>query len=102
PMIHSYSVENPVLFPDTPDLEQVVCDFCGSDRSRRLGSLPPPERLPSAMHRLGATTLNLAGKRLGFCQCQQCGLVYMNPRLTEAAIARFYDTVYGHAGASEA
>jgi len=101
-MIHSYSVENPVLYSDTPDLEQVVCDFCGSGQSKRLDSLPPPGHLPSPMHRLGATSLNLAGKRIDFCQCQQCGLVYMNPRLTEPAIARFYNTVYGHAGASEA
>ncbi len=53
------------------------------------------------MHRLGASVLRLGEERIHFCQCQTCDLVYMNPRLTETAIARFYDKVYGTRGASE-
>lgn len=101
-MIHSQSTDKPITFSDTPDLEQVMCDFCGSDQRKILGSLPPLADLRSPMHRLGGTILNFAGKQIDFCECSVCGLVYMNPRLTEPAIARFYDTVYGHAGASEA
>jgi SAM-dependent methyltransferase len=97
----SHSIKNPVVSPHTPDLERVVCDYCGSAEATVLATLPPTAELPLPMHRLGAMSLKLNGERIQFCQCRSCGLVYMNPRLTEAAIARFYDTVYA-SGASTA
>ncbi len=99
--LRSHSVLNPTPCSPGSDLEYVVCDYCGTDRTRRLATLPPVGALPLPMHRLGASVLRLGKERIHFCQCQRCGLVYMNPRLTEAAIARFYDTVYGTQGASE-
>jgi SAM-dependent methyltransferase len=99
--LRSHSVLSPTPCGPDSDLEYVVCDYCGTDRTRRLATLPPVEALPLPMHRLGASALRLGGERIHFCQCKTCGLVYMNPRLTEAAIARFYDTVYGTQGASE-
>jgi len=88
--------------PAGPDLERVVCDLCGADDARTLATLPPPDALPSAMHRLGASVLDLTGGPIRFVRCAHCGLVYMNPRLTEPAIARFYDTVYAVQGAAGA
>ncbi len=79
---------------ETPDIERVVCDFCGQDQTTRLETLPILTDLPLPMHRLGAMALDLGSQRIHFCKCHSCGLVYMNPRLTESAIARFYDTVY--------
>lgn len=99
--LRSHSIIAPVPCGPDSDLEHVVCDYCGSDSTRRLATLPPVEMLPVPMHRLGASVLRLGEQRIHFCQCQTCGLVYMNPRLTEAAIARFYDRVYGTQGASE-
>lgn len=97
--MHSHSILSPI--PRGPDLEYVVCDYCGSDQTHPLAALPPLRDLLWPMHRLGAAVLNLGDEQIRFCQCQECSLVYMNPRLTEAAIARFYDTVYAVAGASE-
>lgn len=97
----SRSILNPVACGPESDLERVVCDYCGTDNARILATLPPVTALPSPMHRLGASALRLGEERIQFCQCRACGLVYMNPRPTEAAIARFYDRVYGTQGASE-
>ncbi len=99
--LRSHSILNATPCGPDSDLEYVVCDYCGADHTRHLATLPPVEALPLPMHRLGASALRLGEERIHFCQCQTCGLVYMNPRLTETAIARFYDTVYGTQGASE-
>lgn len=99
--LRSHSILNPTPCAPDSDLEYVICDYCGTDDTRRLATLPPVAWLPLPMHRLGASALRLGAERIHFCQCRTCGLVYMNPRLTEAAIARFYDTVYGTQGASE-
>ena len=96
---YSHSVIDPRPHPDTPDLEYVVCDYCGAGAGHTLDNLPPPEALPFGMHRLGASALRLERAPIRFCACPDCGLVYMNPRLTEPAIARFYDKVYGTPGA---
>jgi SAM-dependent methyltransferase len=101
-VLHSHSISTPRSVPNTLDLEYVVCDYCGADRTRTLAQLQPPGELPFPMHRLGARALNLADARIEFVRCMQCGLVYMNPRLTEPSIARFYDTVYALAGAAKA
>lgn len=97
PQPHSYSILAPR--PAAPDLERIVCDVCGQDDARRLGTLPPPEALPWPMHRLGAAALALDGQALHLVECRNCGLVYMNPRLTERAVERFYDTVYAASAA---
>jgi len=94
---HSHSTIDPR--PVTPDLEWVVCDICGQDDVRHVGTLPPPEALPWPMHRLGASVLALDGQAIHLVECQGCGLVYMNPRLTERAVERFYDTVYAASAA---
>lgn len=95
--LYSHSIIDPV--PLTEHLERVVCDCCGSDSSRVLAVLPPVEALPNPAHRLGGSALDLGGHSIRFVKCRACGLVYMNPRLTEAAIARFYDTIYRVPGA---
>ncbi|HMM27342.1 MAG TPA: class I SAM-dependent methyltransferase [Aggregatilineaceae bacterium] len=93
----SHSILDP--HPVAPDLERVVCDVCGQANARRVGTLPPPERLPWPMHRLGASVLALDGHAIHLVECQGCGLVYMNPRLTERAVERFYDAVYAASAA---
>jgi 2-polyprenyl-3-methyl-5-hydroxy-6-metoxy-1,4-benzoquinol methylase len=89
---YSHSVIDPAPLND--HLERVVCDYCGSDDSRVLDRLPPVNVLLNGAHRLGASALDIGEHCIEFVECRVCGLVYMNPRLTEAAIARFYDTVY--------
>lgn len=99
-MPHSYSIQSPQHFSDTPDLERVVCDYCGNDDTEHLATLPALTELSFPMHRLGATTIDAADHPIDFVRCRACGLVYMNPRLTEPAITRFYDLVYSASGAS--
>jgi SAM-dependent methyltransferase len=99
--LHSHSIIHPHPLTATPDLESVVCDFCGRDDAEVLGRLPAPDAQPFPMHRLGAQALQLGGQTIQFSRCRTCGLVYMNPRLTDDAIARFYDRIYGTAGAEE-
>ncbi|NWG15072.1 MAG: class I SAM-dependent methyltransferase [Chloroflexi bacterium] len=100
--IFSHSIQNPTPCPDSPDLETVVCDCCGGSRTLPLAVLPPVDELALPMHRLGAAALRFQTGAVRFCRCQDCGLVYMNPRLTENAVARFYDTVYAVKGAAPA
>ena len=97
----SHSILDPQRLADTDDFEAVVCDYCGSDQCMVLGTLPPLDQLLFPLHRLGATVLNLSGNEIQFVRCKQCGLVYMNPRPTEAAISRFYDRVYAVPGMAE-
>lgn len=96
---HSHSVINP--HPASGDFEAVVCDYCGSDTTEYLQSLQPLDQLPFPMHRLGASVLNDGGQAIDFVRCLNCGWVYMTPRPTETAIARFYDTVYAVPGAAD-
>lgn len=96
----SHSVISPTSLGEGVDLESVVCDYCGQDQADVIASLPPVSELPMPMHRLGASALNLRERCIHFCACRMCGLIYMNPRLTESAIARFYDTIYSIMGAS--
>lgn len=100
--IFSHSVQNPAPCPNSPDLEAVVCDYCGGSRTQPLAALPPVDALALPMHRLGAAALRFENGAVRFCRCRDCGLVYMNPRLTENAVARFYDTVYAVKGAAQA
>ncbi len=97
----SYSILNPQLVANSDDFEAVVCDYCGSDQRVVLGTLPPLDQLLFPMHRLGASVLDSGGHAIQFVLCANCGLVYMNPRPTEAAIARFYDQVYAAPGVAE-
>ncbi|MCC7208913.1 MAG: class I SAM-dependent methyltransferase [Anaerolineae bacterium] len=99
---YSHSVLSPRPAAHSPDLEHVVCDYCGADHVRMLARLQPPAEMAFPMHRLGAQALQLAGMAVHFVRCLRCGLVYMNPRLTEPAIARFYDMIYARPGAAAA
>jgi 2-polyprenyl-3-methyl-5-hydroxy-6-metoxy-1,4-benzoquinol methylase len=94
-MIHSHSIINSISHPKSLDLEYVVCDYCGEDTSEILAALPPITQISSDMHRYGASKLDYEDGEINFVRCQNCGLVYMNPRLKEDAIGRFYDNVYG-------
>lgn len=97
-MLKSHSL--PSLTPLSDQLEHVVCDYCGSDNAVPLGHLPPKQSLTVPMHRIGASALGFDTQKINFVKCRQCGLVYMNPRMTDQAIQRFYDTVYATRGAS--
>ena len=59
-------------------LETVVCNFCGSS------SLPPRYRKKG----------HLTGRMFTIVQCAGCGLVFVNPRLTEEKIKGLYDRAY--------
>src|SRR5262249_8898519 len=93
-MIVSHSILKPTLLAGSPDLERVICDYCGQDQTIRLATLPAVSDLLFPLHRVGGSVLNIGQDRINFCKCQVCGLVYMNPRLIEQAITRFYDSVY--------
>jgi SAM-dependent methyltransferase len=99
--IYSHSIKTPSPHPASTDLETVVCDFCGSPEVKHLADLPPLDAILLPMHRLGTAALQIKPEQIGFVECRRCGLVYMNPRLTENAIERFYDAVYA-AGSSVA
>lgn len=97
-MIYSHSIQQPT--PLNPDFEHVVCDYCGADDTQVLGTLQPFDRLPFPMHRLGAAVLSPPAVPVQFVRCERCSFVYMTPRPTEPAIARFYDKVYAVPGAT--
>jgi len=59
-------------------LETVVCDLCGSDRSRLV------------MEKRGA----LCGRTFSIVRCVRCGLVYVSPRIAADQIASLYDEAY--------
>ncbi|MBZ0299527.1 MAG: class I SAM-dependent methyltransferase [Anaerolineae bacterium] len=99
---YSHSILHATAVAHAPDFEAVVCDYCGSTAAESLGTLPPLDQLPFPMHRLGASALESGGQAIHFVRCRVCGLVYMTPRPTESAIARFYDTVYAASGAADA
>ena len=57
-------------------MEQAPCNLCGSLKTRLL---------------FRASDLRFENEGLfNLVQCQQCGLVYLNPRPTKAEIARYY------------
>ena len=58
------------------DFEKVPCDLCGADD----------------------TTLRYSKRGFSIVQCNKCGMVYTNPRLTGGKIAELYDADYfqGH------
>jgi len=59
-------------------LERVVCDLCGSDRSRLV------------MEKRG----RLWDRTFSIVRCVTCGLVYVNPRVAADQIASLYDEAY--------
>jgi 2-polyprenyl-3-methyl-5-hydroxy-6-metoxy-1,4-benzoquinol methylase len=61
-------------------MEYVVCNLCGSDRSHPF---------------LQREDLSLGlGGMFRLCQCDECGLVYLNPRPTREEIIRYYPEEY--------
>lgn len=97
-MLKSHSLPNSTAISDL--LEHVVCDYCGHDDAVSLGHLPPKQNIIVPMHRMGVAALDFNTQEISFVKCRQCGLIYMNPRMTDQAIQRFYDTVYAIPGAS--
>jgi len=56
------------------ELETVPCDLCGSDDHQQLALIPGE-----------------AGGMFSIVKCRPCGLVFVNPRPTAAALSAFYD-----------
>ena len=74
--------------PSEPIVETVTCRLCGSPRSRNVHSGPDYfMRLPGIFH---------------LVRCEECGLLYQNPRPPLAAIARYYPDHYGSYGSAQA
>lgn len=67
-----------------PGLEYVLCDLCGQD---------------DTVHLFTASDY-VTGERFPVVRCNQCGLVYTNPRPTQEAVPRYYPTEY-HSGRSD-
>lgn len=71
----------------TPELETVRCDLCAADEADEL--------FVASDQRYG-----IPGD-FPVVRCRRCGLVYVNPRPTPAALARYYPATYRpHAGAA--
>ncbi|HET9221558.1 MAG TPA: methyltransferase domain-containing protein, partial [Roseiflexaceae bacterium] len=69
-------------------LETVACRLCGSPRSRHVHSGPDYfMRLPGVFH---------------LVRCEECGLLYQNPRPPLAEIGRYYPDHYGSYGSAQA
>jgi len=60
------------MMNDSKDLEKVNCNFCGDDDYK----------------------IKYVKDGYNIVQCNKCGLVYVNPRLTQEAIIRLYDKDY--------
>ena len=65
-------------------LETVACNLCGSSIHHNKGSIDIP------LDRQYIFSVD----RLGIVQCQQCGLVFTDPRPTLAVLGEFYDVDY--------
>lgn len=64
-------------FPyNTTDLENVPCNFCGRDDAAKLH-----DRDRNGLHVQSVI-------------CKHCGLIYINPRMTSAWYARYYEVEY--------
>ena len=59
-------------------LERVVCDLCGASSEEFLYDKPG----------------HLTGHPFRLVRCRACGLIYLNPRLNEAALTDLYDQAY--------
>jgi 2-polyprenyl-3-methyl-5-hydroxy-6-metoxy-1,4-benzoquinol methylase len=69
-------------------LETVACRLCGSPRSRHMHSGPDYfMRLPGVFH---------------LVRCEECSLLYQNPRPPLAEIGRYYPDHYGSYGSAQA
>jgi len=62
----------------TYELENVACNLCGSRETRTHYSKRGP----------------LTGEDFPLVQCRNCGLLYLNPRLTEEGLLGLYDENY--------
>jgi 2-polyprenyl-3-methyl-5-hydroxy-6-metoxy-1,4-benzoquinol methylase len=60
------------MMNDSKDLEKVNCNFCGADDYK----------------------IKYVKDGYNIVQCNKCGLVYVNPRLTQEAINKLYDKDY--------
>jgi SAM-dependent methyltransferase len=66
-------MDGPAQSADSPAVESVKCDLCGSDASAPYGRYNPPAPAPERV-----------------VQCSECGLVYTNPRPTPSRLAAMY------------
>ncbi len=62
----------------TYELENVACNLCGSRKTRTFYSKRGP----------------LTGEDFPLCRCRNCGLLYLNPRLTADSLLALYDENY--------
>jgi len=62
-------------------LEHTTCDLCGSDKYK-IRYLKPDTWLQNSMYQFSVV------------ECNQCGLVYLNPRPTQESMGNFYPTEY--------
>jgi len=63
------------------ELEPVVCDICGCENYKRL--------FVTRDYRFGRK------KEYSFVRCNDCGLIYLNPRPTQKASTQLYEEDYG-------
>src|SRR5438067_9485451 len=77
-----------------PHVEQVPCNLCGSWDAALL--YPGTVDLPTAdldPQQVFACTSSHYGRYGPVVRCRQCGLVYLNPRLTADAVEAAYEEV---------
>jgi SAM-dependent methyltransferase len=72
------------------DLETVDCDLCGSGKKAPYLEAPD-HNWPIQSNHLGAAAPSASWSLV---QCQDCGLIYLNPRPTAAELAQHYPIDY--------
>ena len=74
-------------------MEYVACNLCGSNQTRRrFPSTVADDVRPTAVEAFRCTSPGY-GRHHTIAQCQQCGLVYTNPRLDGSQILNSYQAV---------
>jgi len=81
------------------DLEYVNCDLCGKSATRIYAAVSYKDyvtRRPELRNDDDPILKNeeLANYKFTILKCRNCGLIYVNPRLTESSLAKLYQEEY--------
>ena len=81
------------------DLENVSCNYCGKSDTElyaMVSYIDEMNRRPELLKKNDPILLNagIANHKFSLVKCKNCGLIYVNPRLTRKNLAKLYETEY--------
>ena len=81
------------------DLEYVSCNHCGKSDAElyaMVSYIDEMNRRPELLKKDDPILLNaeIANRKFSLVKCKNCGLIYVNPRLTRKSLAKLYETEY--------